>query len=171
MATAACWEGRGYSTEVCEAFKRSRINRKRLAWLDFYLGEAAFNATEAARLSKFKSPEKAGPLIARELADVIDAISREKSALLRLEGDQIMQGIADIALNGANETNRLKAYELLAKIHGMLNEKLAISIDRRSLLKQLDLLLPKKIEEPKVVGSSKVKAIEAEVIGKSESHE
>lgn len=165
MASPACWEGRGFSTEVCEAMARAKVTAKRLRWLDHMFGEANLDPIRAAELCKFKRPHLTGPMIMRDLQEIVDLISREKNNLLLLEGNQILQGIGDIAVNGNNETNRLKAYELLAKIHGMLNEKLAISLDRRSLLKQLEILLP--APQPKQVGQGKAreaKVVKAEVV-------
>ncbi len=142
MATASCWEGRDFSPSVQAALMKVSMTRRRLVWLDYYFGPANLNGTEAARLAKFKNPERVSSLLSRELAPVIDAMLLERSELLRLDNNKILEGIGDIAKHGESETNRLKAFELLAKIHGMMNDKLSINLDRRSLLKQLELLLP-----------------------------
>lgn len=45
---------------------------KQRAWLNFYFGDAHFNATQAARLAGFAWPNKAGPRLKQELAGVIE---------------------------------------------------------------------------------------------------
>lgn len=41
--------------------KAKRLTRKQFVWLTYYLGEAHFNATEAARLAGYKLPRISGP--------------------------------------------------------------------------------------------------------------
>ena len=45
--------------------------------------------------------------------------------LTKLEPEHITQGIQDIAVNGIRDSDRLRAYELLAKIQGLLIDRTA----------------------------------------------
>lgn len=51
---------------------------KEQAWLDYYFGEAYFNATEAARLSGYAHPNKQGPRKLKKFAEEIqERLNRE----------------------------------------------------------------------------------------------
>lgn len=66
---------------------------KEKAWLAYYLGEAYFNATEAARLAGYKWPDKIGP---RKLAKFKDEITECIDELV-MSADEALIRISEIA--------------------------------------------------------------------------
>ncbi len=107
-------------------------------WIETYFGAGQMNATEAARLCKYKFPAVEGPSLKRKFENVLSIIFNEQSALRRAETEEVLEGISKIAREGTSESNRLKAWELLAKVHGLFNDRLSISVDRRTLMKQIE---------------------------------
>lgn len=139
MASIKVWEASNFSQEVKSALSQHKqVSRKQLLWIELYFGAAQMNATEAARLAKYKFPAVDGPRLKRQFEGVLSIIFNEQSALRRAEAEEVIEGISDIARQGQSESNRLKAWELLAKIHGLFNDKLSISVDRRTLVKQIE---------------------------------
>lgn len=102
------------------------------------------NATQAARLAGYKFPTVDGPKLARKFDDVLAAIFNEMSVQRRMEANEVIEGISNLARGAESEANKLKALELLAKIHGLLNERLSISVDRRTLIRQIEGIIKQK---------------------------
>lgn len=117
-------------------FKRRRTPKERL-FLDLYFGKSDFNATQAARDAGYRWPESVGSKLCARLKDEIDARYEELRASAVMTPEECMKHLADIGRNGA-EQNRLRAIELQLKIHGMLSEKLSVTLDRKALLTELE---------------------------------
>lgn len=116
-----------------------RMTPKKRAFLEAYCGEgeAKGNATEAARLAGFTSPSKQGRKIKKQLFAEILNRQQELKAANKLSPDELMEILAVIARD-PTDRNRIKALELIAKIEGMLDGKLLITIDRRDIAAKLD---------------------------------
>lgn len=120
--------------------KSNRISRKARLWMDFYFGQASFNATEAARLANFKNPSSAGPYLMQKYSQVLDArmdALRESRIAKPME---ILEIWSDISRD-KDHRDQVKASELLARAHGMLSEKLDIRVSRADLVKDLTTTL------------------------------
>ncbi|HOG48005.1 MAG TPA: terminase small subunit [Anaerolineae bacterium] len=74
---------------------KAKLTRKQFIWLTFYLGEARFNATEAARLAGYKTPRCSGPENLHKPA-VIEAIA-QWWATKAMATDETMGRLAEIA--------------------------------------------------------------------------
>lgn len=115
---------------------KNRTSRKALAWMDFYLGESAMNAVEAAKKAGFKDPQTAGPYLLRKYSQAIqDRIDKAHEAAVA-KPPEILRIWSDTMRN-PDHRDQIKASELLARAHGMLSEKLDIRVSRADLIKDL----------------------------------
>jgi len=117
--------------------RRLSLTARRQAFVDAYLGAAARNATRAAELVGFKHPRVAGSLLKRKLSEVIE----DREITLREEASmsakEVVEGLSEIAREKSHK-DRKAALDTLAKIHGLLTDKLDIKLDRRSLAGELE---------------------------------
>lgn len=120
--------------------KQVRLTPKKRAWLSYYLGQAAFNATEAARLAGYPSARVEGSRLAKEFKQEIEA------HLLKLEEAQIagprevLQILTGIARDREHKDCKAAA-DTLAKIHGLMQDKVSVSLDRKALMRDLEAVL------------------------------
>jgi hypothetical protein len=118
-----------------------RITPRAKRFIAAYFGPANRVATEAAAIAGYASPGVRGSQLKRSLAEVIEAVELSLLEARTLSAERTMEGITEIALHGKQESNRLKALELMAKIHGLLSEKVNVQLSRTDLLTQLDTQL------------------------------
>lgn len=127
--------------------KLPKLREQHQKWLDYYVGEAKFNATKAAAMAGYKHPQASGfevhhrsdvqANLAYVLAD--SAVSRDE--ILRLVGEdarrtekEVIQEITHVAseivqssLASSLLTARTTARTNLMKAHGMFTENIAVS--------------------------------------------
>lgn len=110
---------------------KSRLTKRRLLFITHYFGEALGNATEAARLAGFRHPRIIGPRLRSELSQVIQEQEHKLQDQKLMDPREVAEKLTELARN--HGPSQIKALELLARIHGMLSEKLDITVDRKSL--------------------------------------
>lgn len=111
----------------------SKLTHRRLAFIDHYLGDANFNATEAARLAGYSdtstnSLEVEGSRLLRD-AKVQAEISQRLEAR-RITPDRVLSGVSQ-AISGAHDDHSwgamVSALQLAAKLQGMLHDGTTIN--------------------------------------------
>lgn len=115
---------------------------KERRFIEAFLGDAAGDPVQAARLAQFGAPSEVGKRIYSRLREVIDSklLEREANAIITTKG--ILTRLSVLADNASKDSDRIKALELLARINGMLADKVTVSIETSGLVKELRHLLP-----------------------------
>lgn len=115
-----------------------KLKPKARRFIDAYLTDAAFNSTEAARMAGYGSPQTLGPRLARKYSQLIDTQAELLKQSALVSPQRVVEGLSEIALRTtARDGDRIKAYEVLARIHGMLSDKLQVDVDSSSLRREL----------------------------------
>lgn len=121
-----------------------RIGKKRERFLDLYLGECLYNASEAAEKAGYKSPRQMGSWLTKVLAKQIEereVVIREK---LEVSAAEVRQILTTVARDGQHK-DQVRALDILAKIQGQYSDKVAVAVERKTLerdvAKALDELL------------------------------
>lgn len=115
-------------------------SRKLALMVEAYRGPARLNVTEAARLAGYAFPSRVGHRVFKKYREVFEEAEKELKQALRMGGEEVDERITELARN-AKHKDHYKALELLAKMHGKLNEKIHVTLDRSSLNSQLDELV------------------------------
>ena len=115
-------------------------SRKLRALVEAYKGQAALNATEAARLAGYAFPEVAGPRLKKRYPEVFEQAEQEFRESLRMSPEELDERITSLARNSKHK-DHYKALELIARMYGKLSEKVHVTLDRGSLNGQLDSML------------------------------
>lgn len=110
-----------------------RLNPKRRRFLSLYFGDARQNPTKAAELMGMSRPDVSGVHYRKVLAKVIAELEVKALEAGILGAQETLREISYLALHASTETNRLRALELMAKIHGLLSEKVTLTLDRKQL--------------------------------------
>jgi phage terminase small subunit len=113
------------------------MTRRREAFLDAYFGIAKLNATEAARIAGFRHPRVAGTWQVNQLREVIDSRMVELRNARIMSADEVLEHLASIGRD-VQHKDRVKALELMARINGLVSDKLSVSIDHRQIKADLD---------------------------------
>jgi hypothetical protein len=102
-----------------------------------YGGDAALNASEAARLAGYRNPSKVGPQMLRRYPEAFAAVEATFKEQLKASADEVLERLAALART-PNHKDHYKSLELLAKIHGLLSDNgVVINIDRRDMAGEL----------------------------------
>jgi len=109
-----------------------RYARKFGRFMVAYQGAARLDGVEAARLAGYKSPAKAFAQLRRTRRAELEEAELAFRERLTMDWPEVAEGIAAVA-RAEKHKDRLKALELLARIHGKLDPKLSIQFDRRTL--------------------------------------
>jgi hypothetical protein len=117
-----------------------RITSKNKAWLDAFFGEALHDATKASRLLGFKNPSQTGYRLKKKLADVIETRSKELATKASVSAMECLNILSEVARDPSHR-DRVRAAEILSKIHGLQSERIQISQDRSTLIKDLESTL------------------------------
>lgn len=129
-------------------------------FVNYYLGEAAGNASEAARLAGY-SAHTSGQIGSRLLKrpDVKAAIEDRQKALAERSGftaEQVIQELASLAQAVPDKvfaSDKIKALELLGKAHGMFK-------DQKDTSSRITVSIGFLSNEPRAVDAMAVKVIE-----------
>ncbi len=111
-----------------------KLTTKQRLFVEFYVGAAHGNATEAARLSGYAGNDiTLGAVGAENLKKPqIARLCQLRVAQAALSADKVLSELSDIALSKDESTrDRLTALQLLGKYHKLFNEKLDVSLDVR----------------------------------------
>lgn len=136
-----------------------KLRPKQRRFIDAYLTSARYNATEAARQAGYGSPQTLGGRLLKKLKYLIEEqeLRLRESALVSPK--QVMEGLSEIAQNAENRaSDRTKAYEILARIHGMLQDKVSIDGDLTLVRRELGTVLAQVVEASIVEDSDKLSA-------------
>lgn len=120
--------------------KLVRVTPRAKAFIDAYLGPARLNAAEAARMAGYSHPSSQGASVRKRLAHIIDAEELKLAAKTKLSVAEAESILCEIARD-QHHKDRLKAVELVLKVHGQLADKLNITLDKNQLVKELELAL------------------------------
>lgn len=161
--------------------KRTRAGKVKSTWeeckpkekrfVEAFLGDAAGDPVRAAELAQFGSPSEVGARLYRRLQQVIDTklVEREASAIITTKG--ILTRLSTLADQAGRDSDKLKALELLARINGMLNDKVQVELAPGTLMKELravraDLAQATPKELPKLSSSSpaSLEPLDAELV-------
>lgn len=122
-----------------QSTKPARLSDKQRLFLDFYLGEARFNATKAARLAGYSDPEVSG--YDNKQNPVIRARIEERLKARALSADEVLAELTDVAASDWGDfldvkmdlgrkvvakmdlSSKVKALELLGKAHALFTDK------------------------------------------------
>ncbi len=90
----------------------------------------------------YSSPAATGSQLRKKLADEIAKLRQDIENADIAGAREVQAGLSEI-FRDQTETaqNRLRAGELLAKIHGLLSERVQMSLDRKSVKEALDSTL------------------------------
>lgn len=133
---------------MSEETEEIKLNAQQKVFAEFYLGDAKFNATEAAKLAKY-SEKTAGQIGYRLLKNVhILAYMRELSAAQGVNEFQTLHELKDVAYsewrdhvtiiydNEGQEKDcilmlkdKVKALEILARIQKLMDDKPNVNVD------------------------------------------
>jgi len=115
--------------------KEVRLTPKRQLFLDHYFGKANRVATRAAELAGLKWPRTSGPRTRKLLREHIESRERALAESSRMTAEEVVASLTDIARD-VDHKDRCRALEMLAKIHGLMSEKVDIKVSREELVAQ-----------------------------------
>lgn len=111
-------------------------------WFNAFVGGANRDATAAARVAGLgkttHSQNTIGGRLKRRYKHLIEAYELRLAEAAIMSPRQVSEALAEIARDTQERTSdRLKALELVARIHGMLSDKMQIDIDVALVKKEL----------------------------------
>lgn len=95
---------------------------------------------EAARQAGYKWPAKQASKLKSAWPDLWEKAEQSARESLVMGGREVDERLAAIARDPQHR-DHYKALELLARIHGKLNDKFTVEVNRAELNKQLDALI------------------------------
>jgi hypothetical protein len=123
---------------------RSARNRKKTPRLRrffaFYGGESALDGTDAARRAGYAWPEKAVARLRETWPEEFERVEDGFRDRLKVGWDEAQEIVAAIARDPKHK-DRIKAVELIAKLHGKLDPKIHVAVDRTTVEQHLQDLL------------------------------
>ena len=127
------------SGRVQKAPRKHQTARFR-AFLSAYVGPARFNATEAARIAGYADPRRSAYKLRSLWGEEIAKAEAEYRQSLRMQPDEIDERLTDVGRDKKHK-DHVNALQTLAKMHGKLNDKIHVTVDRGALGVQLDELI------------------------------
>ena len=120
---------------------------KQRLFVDAYLGPGAGNATEAARRAGYRGDDGTLAQVGHENLKKPEILAAVEARMQEaaMETDEVLAELSKIARMDATSSSALsskvRALEILAKIHGMMSDKLNLNLDRATLNRELDALI------------------------------
>jgi hypothetical protein len=114
---------RKQSNDIAVTSNQWQSNPKQLKFCEYYLdisNKATFGNAYASAIMAGYSENYARQLTSPAVNNLW---VQEYKRLANLSPEHITQGIQDIAINGTRDSDKLRAYELLAKLQGLLVDK------------------------------------------------
>lgn len=135
------------------ALSWASLRPKQRKFIDCYLTTAHLNATQAAREAGYGSPETLGPRLLGKLRPLIAEQEQKLRESALMSPREVMEGLTTEAKSAESRPgDRIKALEILARIHGMLSEKLQVSVDvpaaRAAVIGALSELRAQALQQP-----------------------
>jgi hypothetical protein len=129
---------------------KRRLTPKVKAFMAAYGGEARCNASEAARLvfgkggmgpgTGVRSAQVIGAEMRRKWPELMEEAEERFKSRFQMSDDELDEHLSEISRDKQHK-DRLRALELIARMKGRLNDKLKVEIDRKSMLKEIEMLL------------------------------
>lgn len=116
--------------------KLNPVTGRRKLFIEAFLGPAAQNPAEAAKIAGYKAHISVGYRLRKSLAPHIEQLAREQHEAKVMSAKGVMEGLTEIAKK-KDHKDRTRALELLAKIHGLLTDKIDLTVDRKKLASEL----------------------------------
>jgi len=109
-----------------------KLTQRRLKFIELYLTTCNGIASKAAKEAGYKAYEAMGSRLVRRLSDVIAAreVQLRETAIISARG--VQERLTTLAKDPTHK-DHFRALELMAKIHGLLSDKLDITISRKQL--------------------------------------
>lgn len=123
----------------------ARMKPSHRVWFNSYIQDPARDATAAARVAGFGRTQSAtstlGGRLRKRYRQVIDAYDLRLTQAQIVSPREVQEQLAKIVRDTTNRaSDRLKALELVARILGMLQDKLTVDLDSSSLRRSLGTL-------------------------------
>ena len=121
---------------------KERLSLKAKRFLDYYYGpEGSGNGRRSAELAGYGSPENASRKLKRSLAKRMAEIEAKLAEKAQLSAEQIVQELCKVAKDDKNPAQKVRALEILSKIHGLHSDKVNVTVNREALSQDLDKAL------------------------------
>jgi len=133
---------------------RSRKKTPRLRRFFAYFGaEAELDGTKAARLAGYSWPEKTEARLRKAWPEEFEKAEVAFKERLVVSWSEAQELLAAVARNPKHK-DQLKAVELVAKLHGKLDPKLSIALDRKTIDEHLQELLQQMAQNKLATGDA-----------------
>jgi phage terminase small subunit len=120
------------------------LTLKQKLFVEAYLGRAAGNATEAARVAGYAGDDATLAQVGHEnlRKPEISAAVQCRVSQASMETQEILLELSRVARMDTSTpgglASKVRALEVLAKIQGLLNDRVAVDVSRESLSRELD---------------------------------
>ncbi|MBU1122383.1 MAG: terminase small subunit, partial [Candidatus Omnitrophica bacterium] len=98
------------------------LTRKKQAFIHHYLTDAYYNGAKACRMAGYQVTNQ--DRIACNLLEQVEVneVIEKELAKLQLSNEDIIREIGNVIHNPKKESNKIRALELLARIHGLMKD-------------------------------------------------
>lgn len=140
------WDGGNLASGILVERGESLTLKQKL-FVEAYLGQAGGNATEAAKIAGYRGDEGTLAQVGYENLRKPEIRAAVEARVQRsaMETDEVLNELSKIArmdVSGSSAlSSKVRALEILAKIHGMMSDKLNLNLDRATLNRELDSLI------------------------------
>lgn len=128
-------------------------NPKQQACINYYLGEANRNASQAARLAGYRSARVMGPGIIKKFRHLIDQADAKAQDAMSISLKETMDLVASLCRDKTHK-DHVVGLRLALQVHGALGDKAAVG-DLKGLRAQLEEILK---QQPAAQPKSKPKS-------------
>ncbi len=119
---------------------RNGPTKKLLRALEAYEKVTSGDWTEAVRIAGYRWPDRVAWQLKKKHWDLLEEADQRRLNAAIMSTRELEERIVNLARNPAHR-DHFKALELLAKIHGKLDPKITVQLERGSLASQIDELL------------------------------
>lgn len=119
-----------------------RLRPSHRLFIDKYLGEGFFNAKRSAELAGFKHPTTVGSKLKLRYSQIIEDRALALREAASMSAREVVEGLSDIARDKQHK-DRKGALDTLAKIHGLLTDRIDLKVDRKLVAQEVESALLK----------------------------
>jgi hypothetical protein len=116
---------------------KTRITPRAAKFFEVLFPLAYGNATEAARLAGFSKPESMGTEVKRRYPEAYSKAKQRAQEELQISVDEAMQRLGDLVRDREHK-DHYKALETALRIHGMLDTKVSVILDKSEMLQSYE---------------------------------
>lgn len=117
--------------------QKRRLTPRAARFFDVLFCSAYGNATEAARIAGFSKPEVMGAEIKRRYPEAYAKAQQRAQEELQVSLDEAMQRLTDLVRDKEHK-DHYKALETALRIHGVLDSKVNVILDKGELLRSYE---------------------------------